>query len=230
MLNCPVCLSQSSNPTVTTTVRVVLSIWAKPNCCNYSAGCPVRLSQSSNPTITTTILVVLPVWASFQTQLLQLQCLLSCPSETIFKPNGYNDSPCCPIRLKQSYTKQLQLHCLLSCPSEPVFKPTSYNYSACCPVRLSQSYTQLLQRQSSLACPSEPFLHPTVTTTVLVGLSVWASSAPNCYNDSACCLNKSYTQLLQLQHFLSCPSELVLHPTVTTTVLVVLSDWASLQT
>ena len=59
----------------------------KPNYYNYSACCPVRLSQSSNPTDTTTVFVVLSVWAGLQTQLLQLQRLLSCPPEAVFKPN-----------------------------------------------------------------------------------------------------------------------------------------------
>ena len=82
------------------------------------------------------------VWASLPTQLIQLQCLLSCPSEPVFKPNCYNNSACCPVRLSQSsnptdtttvfvvlsvwaglQTQLLQLHRLLSCPPEAVFKP-----------------------------------------------------------------------------------------------------------
>ena len=117
---CPVHLSQSSNTTFRTTELVVLSVWAsfptqllqlhwllscsiepvfKPNCYNYRACWPVRLSQSSNPTVAITVIAVLSVWASLQTQLLQIQCLLSCPSEPVFQPNCFNYRACCPVRL-----------------------------------------------------------------------------------------------------------------------------------
>ena len=198
----------------------------KPNCYNYSAGSPVRLSHSSNPTVTTTMLVVLSVWASLQTQLLQLQWLLSCPSEPVFKPNCYNYSDCCPLRLSQSsnptvtttvlvllsvwatlQTQLLQLQCSLSCPSEPVIVVLSVWASL---------QTQLLQLQCWFSCPSEPLFkpnrynynaccpvrlsqssNPTVTTTVIIVLSIWTSLQ---------------TQLLQLQWLLSSPSEPVFKP------------------
>ena len=189
---CPIRLSQFSKPTVTTTVLVVLSVChslpthllqlhcllsclSEPvfqtNRYNYRACCPVRLSQSSNPTVTTTEPVVLSVWVNLQTQPLQLQCLLTCLSDPVFKPNCYYYSACYHVRRSQSSnptvtTTELvvlsvwaslpiqlwQLQCLLSRLFNPVFKPNCYNYSAGCPVHLSK--TQLLQLQCWLFCPS----------------------------------------------------------------------------
>ena len=231
---CPVRLSQFSKPTVTTTVLVVLSVWAslpthllqlqcllsclsepvfQTNCYNYRACCPVRLSQSSNPTVTTTELVVLSVWVNLQTQPLQLQCLLTYPSEPVFKPNCYYYSACYPVRRSQSSnptvtTTELvvlsvwaslpiqlwQLQCLLSWLFNPVFKPNCYNYSAGCPVHLSK--TQLLQLQCWLSCPSEPVFKP------------------SCYKYNTC-------YPVRLSH--------TSNPTVITTVLAVLSVWNNLQ-
>ena len=131
----------------------------QPNRYNYSDCCPLRLSQSSNPTVTTTVLVLLSVWATLQTKPLQLQYLLSCPSEPVFKPNCYNYSDNCPVHLNQSsiptvtttvivvlsvwaslQTQLSQLQCWFSCQSEPLFKPNCYNYNAHCPVHLTQFF------------------------------------------------------------------------------------------
>ena len=223
------------HPTVTTTLLVVLSVWASLQTHLLQLQCLLSCPSEPvlHPTVTTTVLVGLSVW-------------------TILTPNCYNYSACWPVRLSQFCTQLLYRQCLLPCPSEPVLHPTvttivivvlsiwtsptpnCYKYSNCRPVRLNKSNTQLLQLQHFLSCPSELVLHPTVTTTVLVVLSVWASLQ---------------TQLLQRQSLLSCPPEPVfqpncynysdccpLHlsqssnPTVTTTVLVLLSVWATLQT